>query len=96
METDHKPLALLLMIKHLDELSPRLKRFRTHLLEYDYTMSHSPGNKLHTADVLSWKPSEKLVDKSNERNLKTAVCEFEEITPCFKSNARQNQGKHAD
>lgn len=62
VETDHKPLVPLLTTKRLDELSPRLQRFRMRLLEYDYTMSHTPGNKLYTADLLSRKPAGKPVD----------------------------------
>ncbi|KAL1470230.1 hypothetical protein MTO96_040554 [Rhipicephalus appendiculatus] len=47
------------------------------LLEYDYTMSHTPGNKLYTAD-LSRKPSKEPADE-DERKLEAAVHEFEEL-----------------
>ncbi|KAL1426019.1 hypothetical protein MTO96_003488 [Rhipicephalus appendiculatus] len=45
------------------------------LLEYDYSMSHTPGNKLYTAD-LSREPSEEPAD---ERTLEAAVHEYEEL-----------------
>ncbi|KAL1435105.1 hypothetical protein MTO96_011269 [Rhipicephalus appendiculatus] len=44
--------------------------------EYDYTMSHTPGNKLYTADLLSRKPSKEPAD---ERTLEAAVHEYEEL-----------------
>ncbi|KAL1457283.1 hypothetical protein MTO96_043541 [Rhipicephalus appendiculatus] len=46
------------------------------LLEYDYTMSHTPGNKLYTADLLSRKPSKEPAD---ERTLEADVHEYEEL-----------------
>ena len=53
IETDHKPLVLLLTTKHLDSLPPRIVRFRLRLARYDYTISHVSGKLLHTADTLS-------------------------------------------
>ncbi|XP_037521850.1 uncharacterized protein K02A2.6-like [Rhipicephalus sanguineus] len=78
VETDHKPLVPLLTTKRLDELSPRLQRFRMRLLEYDYTMSHTPGNKLYTADLLSRKPLKEPANE-DERKREAAVHEFEEL-----------------
>ena len=58
IETDHKPLVSLLSSKkNLDELSPRIQRFRMRLLRYAYTISHVPGKNLVAADALSRSPS---------------------------------------
>ena len=53
IETDHKPLVSLLGAKPLDDLTPRILRFRLRLSRFDYIIHHVPGKKLHTADVLS-------------------------------------------
>ena len=57
IETDHKPLVPLLGTKHLDNLPPRVLRFRLHLARFDYTIVHVPGKLLYTADALSRSPS---------------------------------------
>ena len=46
IETDHKPLAPLLSTTHLDDLPPRILRFRLRLMRFDYTISHVPGKLL--------------------------------------------------
>ena len=48
IETDQKPLVLLLRTKHLDCLPPRILRFRLRLSRFNYCMhqSHS-GKTLH-------------------------------------------------
>ena len=56
LETDHKPLVPLLSSKSLDELPPRIQRFKMRLMKYDYTISHVPGKQLSTADALSRAP----------------------------------------
>lgn len=60
IETDHKPLVPLLSTKLLDELPIRVQRFRMRLLRYDFTISHTPGKELGTADVLSRAPTSSL------------------------------------
>ena len=57
METDHKPLVPLLSVKHLDNLPPRVLRFRLRLERFDYDIVHVPGKYLYTADTLSQAPS---------------------------------------
>lgn len=79
VETDHKPLVPLLSSSRLDELSPRLQRFRMRLLEFDYTIAHIPGKEMHTADVLSRKP-QKETDNSRPRSLSKAIVEHEILT----------------
>ena len=56
LETDHKPLVPLLGSKHLDDLPPRVLRFRLRLMRFSYTISHVPGKLLYTADTLSRSP----------------------------------------
>ena len=56
IETDHKPLVPLFSTKHIDDLPPRILRFRLRLARFDYSISHVPGKHLYTADTLSRAP----------------------------------------
>ena len=56
LETDHLPLISLLGSKSLDELPPRIQRFRMRLMRYNYDIAHVPGKELYTADMLSRAP----------------------------------------
>ena len=56
LETDHKPLVMLLSHKGLDSLPPRILCFRLRLMRYDYEIKYVPGKLLHTADALSRAP----------------------------------------
>lgn len=56
METDHKPLLPLLTTKPVDQLPPRVQKFRMRLMKFQYTVSHVPGKKLIIADTLSRAP----------------------------------------
>ena len=56
IESDHKPLIPILNTKQLDNLPPRVLRFRLRLARYDYTVQHVPGKELFTADTLSRAP----------------------------------------
>lgn len=53
LETDHKPLLQVLQTKPIDELSPRLQRFRLRLMRYEYKIFYIPGKELLVADALS-------------------------------------------
>ena len=53
VKTDHKPLVPLLCTKHLDNMPPRVLRFRLQLARYDYTISLVPGKYRYTVDTLS-------------------------------------------
>ncbi|XP_061926289.1 uncharacterized protein K02A2.6-like [Entelurus aequoreus] len=64
--TDHKPLVPLLSTRGLDDLPPRVLRFRLRLLRYDYDIVHVPGKNLITADTLSRAP---LQDKMSPGDL---------------------------
>ena len=56
IETDHKPLIPLLGNKHLDNLPPRVLRFRLRLMRFSYSIQYVPGKLLYTADTLSRDP----------------------------------------
>ena len=56
IETDHKPLLPLLGNKSLHSLPPRIVRFRLRLGRFEYSISHTPGKQLVTADALSRSP----------------------------------------
>ncbi|GFO24966.1 Pol polyprotein [Plakobranchus ocellatus] len=64
IETDHKPLLVLLKKKELNELTPRLQRFRMRLMRFSYKIEYVPGKQLCTADALSRPPLSKI-DESN-------------------------------
>ena len=67
VETVHKPLVSLLSYKkNLDELSPRIQRFRMRLMRYMYTIAHVPGMSLVTADALSRAPQERPLTEAEE------------------------------
>jgi len=46
LETDHKPLLSLFAKNNLDELSPRIQRFRMRLAWYDNNIKFVSGKKL--------------------------------------------------
>ena len=53
IESDHKPLVPLLNSKRLDNLPPRILRFRLRMARYSYVVEHVPGKLLYSADTLS-------------------------------------------
>lgn len=65
-ETDHKPLIQILMSKNLDDLTPRLQRFRMRLMRYRYDVIYTPGKKLVVPDTLSRSPLENSFPKYDE------------------------------
>ena len=66
IETDHRPLLALLHTKQLDELSPRIQRFRMRLMHYKYDVKFTAGKDLATADSLSRAPSGSAKDTDIE------------------------------
>ena len=76
IETDHKPLVPLLGSKHLNNLLPRILRFRLRLARFDYMITHVPGKLLHTADTLSRAPS---ANKDNGATLQQEAETFVEV-----------------
>ena len=53
VQTDHRPLVSLLNTKNLDQLSPRIQRFRMRLTWFGYEVVYVPRSNLATADALS-------------------------------------------
>ena len=67
METDDKPLVSLLSSKkNLDELSPRIQRFRMRLVRYMSSIAQIPGKSLVTADALSRAAQERPLTETEE------------------------------
>ena len=64
METDHKPLLLLLSTTPLDSIPPRVLRFRLRLMRLDFSISHVPGKELIIADTLSRSPGSRPLSLS--------------------------------
>ena len=53
-ETDHKPLVPLLMKYTLEQVPPKIQRFRMRLMRFDIReMNHVPGKEMHMSDTLS-------------------------------------------
>lgn len=72
LETDHKPLVQILQTKPLDELSPRLQRFRMRIMRYDYKVYYTPGKDLVVADALSRNfPEGSVIPHDNELSEET-------------------------
>ncbi len=67
VRTDHKPIVSLLGSRLLDDLPPRILRFRLRLLRFSYKIMHIDGKNLITADTLSRAP---LKEQLSEANLK--------------------------
>ena len=57
LETDHRPLVSLLGNKSIDQLFPRLQRFRMRLMWFDYDIAYVQGKNLTTSDALSRSPT---------------------------------------
>ena len=57
VETDHKPLVLLLGMKNLEELPVCIQRFKMRLMRFTFTISHTPRKDLTIADTLSRAPT---------------------------------------
>lgn len=72
IQTDHKPLISLLGGRALDDLPPRILRFRLRLLRFTYKIEHVPGKKLITADALSRAPIQ-IPPKPEEKRLEEDV-----------------------
>ena len=67
IETVHKPLVPLFGLKNLDELPPRIQRFRMRLMKYLFNICHIPGKDLIIEDTLSRAPLRKSPTKTDIR-----------------------------
>ena len=63
IETNHKPLVPIFRQKSLNDMSPRIQKFRMRIMRFTYTISHVQGKDLVCADTLSRSP---IRDKGNE------------------------------
>jgi len=75
VETDHKPLVPLLNTKHLDDLPPRILRFRLRLAKFQFAAYHIPGKYMYTADALSRSPCSDQGDSELEEEVQVFVDE---------------------
>ncbi|XP_036329901.1 uncharacterized protein K02A2.6-like [Rhagoletis pomonella] len=74
IETDHKPLIAIFTTKNLDELTPRLQRFRMRMMRYVYDIYYTAGKYLAAADALSRHPLDTQEDENSiEEDLRTFV-----------------------
>jgi len=74
LETDHKPLVALLGDKNLDNLPPRILRFRLRLSRFSYSVEYVPGKLLYTADTLSRHVASTTVTDEAERSSRDVNC----------------------
>ena len=83
IETDHKPLLALLKSKQLDELTPRIQRFRMRLLRFSYDIMYTAGKDLMTADTLSRAPGPCPATQVEQEEVETNhhVCAVLEALP---------------
>ena len=83
IETDHKPLLALLKTKLLDELTPRIQRFRMRLMQFSYDIVHTAGKNLMTADTLSRAPGStpSAQDQLKEVETNAFVCAIIDSIP---------------
>ena len=56
IQTDHRPLLACLQTKRLDELTPRLQRFKLRLSRFDYKITYVPGKEHFVPDAMSRAP----------------------------------------
>lgn len=83
VETDHKPLLALMKSKNLDQLTPRIQRFRMRMMIFSYRIIHTAGKNLTTADTLSRAPSRgpKKVDEIKEKDVQHYIHSIAESFP---------------
>ncbi|KAL6490042.1 hypothetical protein MHYP_G00003870 [Metynnis hypsauchen] len=96
--TDHKPLIPLLGTRGLDELPPRILRFRLRLLRFCYDIQHVPGKNLITADTLSRAPlSDALTqaDQQLEKDVQVFVDTIVASLPVSEARLKQIQEAQA-
>eukprot|EP00731_Ephydatia_muelleri_P021495 Em0014g86a len=86
IETDHKPLVPLLSSKCLDDLPPRVLRFRLRLIRFAFSIVHVPGKYMYTADALSRAPTGVPVDSCIEfqKEVESHIAAVTETLPATK------------
>ena len=93
IETGHKPLLPLLDVKHLDDLPPRIRR----LARFIYTVEHSPGKSLNTANALSRVPVSfpQERDQSYGQETEQWLCAVVESLPASKERLKEYVQAHS-
>ncbi|KAG5867716.1 hypothetical protein JTB14_018478 [Gonioctena quinquepunctata] len=101
LQTDQRPLIQVLQTKPIDELTPRLQRFRIRLMRYDYKIYCSPGKDLVVADALSRnfsadqaKPSENELASEVEAHVRLVV-QYLQVKPLLLEGIKVKQAKDA-
>ncbi|XP_055843088.1 uncharacterized protein K02A2.6-like [Episyrphus balteatus] len=86
IETDHKPLVPIFTSKNLDELTPRLQRFRMRMLQFLFKIFYTPGKDLIAADALSRSPVvSSNQSQESEEDLSTFVKAIISVIPATKT-----------
>ena len=93
IETDHKSLVPLLSTKDLSDIPPRIQRFRMRLMRFHYTISHTSGKNLHSADMLSRAPLSHTEEPHSDLQLQTQAFVDMVIDNLPVSHSRLNQVK---
>ena len=98
IETDHKPLVPLLGSKCLQDMPPRIQRFRMRLMRYSYQIVHVLGKDLTTADTLSRPPLHRSLTKDETQLNEDLNLYVSHILQCLPTTERRLQeiGLHQD
>ena len=91
IETDHKPLVPLLGSKCLQDMPPRIQRFRMRLMRYSYQIVHVPGKDLTTADTLSRAPLHRSLTKDEKQLNEDLNLYVSHIVECLPTTERRLQ-----
>ncbi len=89
IETDHRPLVALLERKSLDDVPPRVLRFRLRLLRFRYKVVHIPGKEMYTADTLSRAPLASQGDRQLQEDAEAYVNAILHNIPATESRLAQ-------
>nr|CAI5837085.1 unnamed protein product [Callosobruchus analis] len=100
IETDHKPLVQVLQTKPIDELTPRLQRFRLRLIRYDYEIYYVPVKDLVIADALSRCFPDSEIPEDDELVQETdifvnLITSSFEVKPYLLDEIKQGQNQHS-
>ena len=89
IETDHKPLVLLLTNHTIDKLPPRLQRYKMRLMRFNIKdVRHIPGKLHYTADTLSWKIQGTVQPTVDEYEMNAYVSSVIDALPAFNSKLK--------
>ena len=94
IEIDHKPLVSLLSTKNLSDIPPRVQRFRMRLMRFHYTISHTSGKNLYSADTLSRTPLSHTEESYLDLQLQTQALVDTVISGLPASHSRLDQVKY--